>query len=443
MASASLFKNGWLNSVLACPFCLTPDIAGRESLAEEKLIYLQCAHCNRIFPIDQYGVTNFQVVDKILSLPEPYFGMWALAQHGSLVDYKNRSPGSIAHPDREIVKAFSNFIDLNGRIVLDIGSGTDYTPGYIEKQAVKEYVALDPLPVEQNVPYAKVQAWAEFMPFIAKSFDVAILATSLDHILCLESFLAEIMRVINDNGYIYIWGAWFTDETWFKNIPPRRLFLRVHNDILPESESMEIFKKSDQLLKMKYQDIQGLQQRYSQYLVDKWHFRHIPIHFIRKMEKYGLEPEAIELWEVNYHYETTFLNGFLKFRKKASGKTRRNENLAQHLDILTLLTKLFEKVYFCDERTRQVQSEQNEIRKGTEAINSLVNTLVQGLNLLDERIKRLEGDLRKITREADAAIPMTNPAIQYPNAIDLIRRIRGRFSRVKEKIRNFISKIFY
>ena len=99
-----------------------------------------------MYPVDDYGVVDFQPTDLLLDLPEAALEMWALAQSRSVEDYRDRNPGSMASPERAAARAFRRFIDVDGARVLDVGGGTDYVPAYVEHHRMDQYVGLDPLP---------------------------------------------------------------------------------------------------------------------------------------------------------------------------------------------------------------------------------------------------------------------------------------------------------
>jgi SAM-dependent methyltransferase len=359
-----MFKrdNEWLKSILICPACKAPDITSNLQESSD-FQYYQCNRCNRIYPVEKFGVINFEVVDKLLVLPEPYWGIWALAQNNSLQEYKMRSPGSIASPERDAVIPFSNFMDLDGLTVLDVGSGSDYIPAYLNNHSMKYYIALDPLPVEQEIPYSKVQAWAELMPFADQSFDAAILGTSLDHILCLESFWKELFRVLRNDGIVYIWGDFFTDQTFYKNVPQQQLFERLKEDILPVNEALAKFNTDVNSLETRFNDIRTLQENYGHYMVDQYHYRHIPINYFKNIKSYGFEIEDVEVLDVTSHIDYFhFMKTFLKLRKGKTASFEKKAYAKQHLDIMRQLAMLIEKVYSINQKTISLEYEINRTK---------------------------------------------------------------------------------
>jgi SAM-dependent methyltransferase len=376
-------NRSWFESILTCPACLTGDVAS-QSLRREAEVYYQCRLCRRIYPVDAFGIIDFQVLDKILKLPEPYLGLWALAQLNSLEDYRKQDPGSVALRDRTIVQSFSRFMNLAGRTVLDIGAGLGALPGYISRGSLEHYVALDPLPAEKAVADFRVQAWAEAMPFPDAAFDIVVLGTSLDHVLCLESAFSEIQRTLKDNGEVYIWGAWFPDETFFKNVPEHRLFARSADDRLAESEGFREQAGRRQKFLDATRDHEALRNRYAASLVDQWHFRHLPLKFLKDVQGYGLQTVDFSLDEWNYHENRFFLNGFAKLVK--AGRHPAHASLAQNLDLMALVAHLIDRV----SNGATAQSRESALRAELAAVQARAGQFAELQRRWQDALKALE-----------------------------------------------------
>ncbi len=269
---------------------------------------MQCPNCHRVYPISDTGVIDFQAVDKILSLPEPYTGLWALTQHRSMDQYRSLDPASISTSDRADVQAFAQFMDLNGLDVLDIGAGCDYLPGYIQDKQMRHYVAIDPLSPQKKGDHLYVMAWGELIPFKNESFDALILATSLDHILCLDSLFMEMNRVLKPGGSVYLWGGLYYEESELINMPPEPLFKRRSEDKLDEATARQRQAEDRRRLIELCDDVSGLEKRYSHQLADQYHVRHITVPFLKSFpERYGFIMTAAERWEVREHYVYCFV----------------------------------------------------------------------------------------------------------------------------------------
>jgi ubiquinone/menaquinone biosynthesis C-methylase UbiE len=422
-------ERNWLNSILACPCCLFSNITSQLQ-KHDNLSYYQCQNCNAIYPIDSYGVINFEPLDQICRLPEPYFGMWALAQHGSVNDYKQRKPASISSPERNVVQAFSNFIDVEGQTVLDVGSGTDYLPGYINNQYIKQYVALDPLPAYQEIPYIKIQGWAEMMPFSDNVFDAIVIGTSLDHFICLRSSLSEINRILKIQGSLFLWGGWFIDDTHFKNLPPYQLFKREKVGKISRQDSLKKYMEDKSSLDAKYNNIDELEKKYSQYLVDKWHFRHIPLSFFKNIKNFGFSLENIELWELGYHYEKIFFSAFLRLRKQNFYPAEKNTTIQQHIDQLTLTAQVIEKINTLEQRI----------------LPTLATQVIEKINTLEQRVLSVENQTGSIDQKAEDLRLISQKIVEIKQKLrigkiklDLVNDILNIIGKLKKKLRGSIQ----
>ncbi len=92
-------------------------------------------------------------------------------------------------------------------IVLDIGCGlTPKPPAYVEQLGLSHYAGLEPLPVTPYRSYpCLVGAMAEKIPLKDDSIDVAIFATSLDHIEEEDAAITETLRILKPGGRIIFW----------------------------------------------------------------------------------------------------------------------------------------------------------------------------------------------------------------------------------------------
>jgi SAM-dependent methyltransferase len=89
--------------------------------------------------------------------------------------------------------------------VLDIGCGPQPTPCYLRDYPSDRIAGIDPLPPADGHPFVYVQTVAEFLPWNDKTFSAVVIATSLDHVLLLDRALAEIHRVLRDEGHLVVW----------------------------------------------------------------------------------------------------------------------------------------------------------------------------------------------------------------------------------------------
>jgi SAM-dependent methyltransferase len=330
----------WLAKTIVCPACLAPGVL-QNTRTEGDDRFCECPRCHRFYPIDAHGVVDFQPPDKLLALPEGALEMWAIAQRRGAEEYRSRSPGSMASPERGAARAFGRFIDVAGKTVLDVGSGTDYFPAYMHGQAAAQYVALDPLPVERATPFTKVQAWAELMPFASASFDVLLCGTSLDHVVCLESALSDMSRVLRPGGTLCLWTALYADPKWFANLMPAPCFAREEEGA--EERSLETDRRDRDRLAERIGNVDAMEQQYGHLLVDQWHFRHLPVSFVKQFADYGFALRDLEVWEHNFHEGAIFLNAFLALENRGALDARASQ-IDHQLGVWAMLAGLTERL---------------------------------------------------------------------------------------------------
>lgn len=116
--------------------------------------------------------------------------------------------GTISLPNREDVRAFREFVlpALRGNI-LDIGCGPLPTPGYITILPNCTYHGIDPTDSLPSDSITKHKGYCESLPFDDRSFDVIILATSIDHFIDIILSFYHITRVLKPDGSILVWHA--------------------------------------------------------------------------------------------------------------------------------------------------------------------------------------------------------------------------------------------
>ena len=109
------------------------------------------------------------------------------------------------HPSASLFTYFVNQF-LRG-YVLDIGCGPQPVPLYLQQYPADHIFGIDPISNAAEHPFRFYQGVAEFLPWNDGSFDVAIAATSLDHVLFLDKSLREIHRVLKEDGEFLVWVA--------------------------------------------------------------------------------------------------------------------------------------------------------------------------------------------------------------------------------------------
>jgi len=179
-----------LSELLVCPVC-------RGTLDD-----VRCSDCGR-------GYRRARGVLDLTPIPPPddevqdRWGLWEALQANGEQAYDIDPPSSLSVGDRDDVRAFARFAQLDGR-VLDVGCGPQALPSYAAGMP-GELVGIDPLAGEQPRDFAFVKGIAEYLPFADATFDRVLFATSLDHVLAPALALAEARRVTARGGAVIVW----------------------------------------------------------------------------------------------------------------------------------------------------------------------------------------------------------------------------------------------
>ena len=202
---------------MACPVCTAPRLApGSDDRVSE---FLVCSECDAVFPTDS-GTPRLIDLQALIRLPMELLAAWHLTQQRALPYYEANDRASCSSVDRDDVRRFQRFMNLSGKNVLDIGSGSFRLPGYADGtshyadgRGWAQFIGLDPIPPSKPPDFPLVVATGERLPFRDGSLDSVILATSLDHALDVSTTLAEIYRVLSVHGEIFFWGMFVEDES--------------------------------------------------------------------------------------------------------------------------------------------------------------------------------------------------------------------------------------
>jgi SAM-dependent methyltransferase len=193
-----------VRAALACPDC-------RARLDDEG-DGLVCTGCGRRFAVES-GVPRL--------LPASSPGQeWEAKQELGEASYAEHADGG------HLAERFGRFAALRG-LVLDVGSGAG-RPAYLQEHADVTFVGLDPLPGAMTLDFDFVQGLAERLPFSDATFDGAISATMLDHVVDPSAVLLEVKRVLRPGGTLALWIAVVDDRELRANafgglaLPPRQ-----------------------------------------------------------------------------------------------------------------------------------------------------------------------------------------------------------------------------
>ncbi len=156
-------------------------------------------------PIDP-DYTLQRCFDRMRKMAPKAFEIWKAALDASIEEYSDSIDQNCSVTGHFGAKLFRLFLRpyLTGT-VLDIGCGPQPMPFYLEGHPPELVAGLDPLPPHQPHPFAFAQGVGEYLPWHDDTFDVVVVATSLDHVLFLDVALKEIKRVLKPNGTFVTW----------------------------------------------------------------------------------------------------------------------------------------------------------------------------------------------------------------------------------------------
>ena len=257
-----------------CAGCLG-ELAGQ---SDERIgAHYHCDQCGAIYPL-RNGVIDFCDVRAFDGLPEDLLAAWHITQLHSLPLYEDNRRDSCSHAGRADVQAFRDFMDLDGKDVLDIGSGSFTLPGYVEGENYRRFVGLDPIPAKAAPAFEFYCGMAELLPFEDESFDVVIAATSIDHVLDLERSLREIHRVLRPGGKFYFWGALYSEEQVVHVTMPTTRFweaFRRAPRALGASDAADAHLRTQSRLSRRLDEFASREADFEPLLLDRFHFRHL------------------------------------------------------------------------------------------------------------------------------------------------------------------------
>jgi SAM-dependent methyltransferase len=175
--------------LLACPEC-----RGR---LQEDGTSLICESCGTTFPV---GASGPRLLPR--SLGGQAWGEWDEKQALGEKEYRAESE---AQSSDAVAAEFGRFARLRG-IVLDIGCGVHAErPAYAHAPEIEFYVGVDPLEPAAPPRFEFVQGIGEQLPLADGSFDRAVSATALDHVVDPEQNLREARRVLKPDGSLAAW----------------------------------------------------------------------------------------------------------------------------------------------------------------------------------------------------------------------------------------------
>ena len=110
-----------------------------------------------------------------------------------------------------LLEEFVKFTEPSGA-VLDIGCGS---ADYGRFCRFKDYVGVDPI-AHRTTEFPFVQGVGEHLPFKNGTFDCVVTMATLDHCLDPAQVLAELRRVLKENGRLFVWMQVIRTDARFK-----------------------------------------------------------------------------------------------------------------------------------------------------------------------------------------------------------------------------------
>lgn len=179
-----------LSEFLVCPVC--------HGTLDDRL----CSDCGRSYA-GPGGVLDLTPIPPPDREVQERWGLWEALQANGEQAYDIDPPSSLSVGDRDDVRAFARFAQLDGH-VLDVGCGPQTLPSYAAGMSGVLF-GIDPLVGEQPRDFMFVKGIAEYLPFADATFDRVLFATSLDHVLSPALAVAEARRVTAYGGAVIVW----------------------------------------------------------------------------------------------------------------------------------------------------------------------------------------------------------------------------------------------
>lgn len=258
-----------VNELLCCPTCLERNFTSVQIDDGEGLA---CQSCGAVYPIN-HGVPHLVDIRSLLGMDQDYLGNWHISQLRALPHYDAADTASVAALERKDVQQVISLINVKGKTILDIGSGTE--PDYLRPMDAKVAIGLDPIEVSRPTDWPIVGGFAELLPFDDESFDAVLSITSLDHVFDLAASLRETYRVLKPGGRFFLWAEFTDDEALLgPNVRHTVLDRTAKPASLPVNEAVLRYKENEREFQRRLAEFAADRERYSRLLVDNFHFRH-------------------------------------------------------------------------------------------------------------------------------------------------------------------------
>ncbi len=194
--------------ILACPACKSSSMSfGPDAV--------YCPDCGRKYPIGRHDgadIIDF-IPDSAARFQNPVQKLWRYLLATSAAEEQNLFDGlrSFDAYDAQHAECY----DLTSGRVLDIGGGSgvlrrclgsacEYVDVEPDTGAYARRSSLGKLDSRLAAPFAFFRGVAEYLPFRARTFDIAVMDGMIEHVFDLNCAFSEAFRVLKSGGVLYL-----------------------------------------------------------------------------------------------------------------------------------------------------------------------------------------------------------------------------------------------
>ena len=152
---------------------------------------------------------SLQDYESLLNELDPkLYPTWCQLFQNGAEEYHDDPDASCSKEGNAYSDLFRCYLKIYARgFLLDIGCGTEGTPGYLSHYPPNLLFGLDPREAAGEENFEYIQGFNEFLPWSNDAFDTIVSGTSLDHVLSLNKSLEEVQRVLKPEGLYLVWLA--------------------------------------------------------------------------------------------------------------------------------------------------------------------------------------------------------------------------------------------
>ncbi|KAA5922452.1 glycosyltransferase [Achromobacter xylosoxidans] len=254
---------------LVCATCRSSRLRSVEAVEGVKLA---CEDCGAVFAVN-HGCPHMVDVRMLLAADAKIIGGWHVSQLNADGEYESLDEASLALGNRDDVRQVMAALEVTGKDVLDVGSGSYIEPEYFSGLGVRSLTGLDPLPPKGEPPFRLVGGMSEYLPFADGSFDVVTFITSLDHVIDVSKTMRECRRVLRPDGTVQVWVEFSTNPALASKLPTFDL-LPTRPPVADNADVLAAAHAADEEYRRFLRRVENDREAYGSYLVDAYHFRH-------------------------------------------------------------------------------------------------------------------------------------------------------------------------